>query len=284
MNCTRSILLIFFVLAMNFPAPMRGQNHAVIHTGTGTSGTITAGVITGGGDGNLVLGSDGGWVSANGASFTIVNHSGISWTQETRKLDNKGPTIEQVKLSAALLDKNHLPPAGYLKLARHIGLDGPAYDEARVLQAIDELGLTVYNAEKVDNYLYREALKKNVRTRWVWKPLRAKDLKAISEDVGWQQNIYRKQYAHAVPERVLASVNRILERLPEAMFLISDFEYIKPDPFLAITTPKLLGENKLWIVEQWDEPGFGADPEPTKTRPINATTPDSQLISETRPQ
>jgi hypothetical protein len=65
------------------------------------------------------------------------------------------------------------------------------------------------------------------------------------------------EYAQSVPYRVLGEMKVLMEAVPEALFLISDYEAIKPDPFLAVTTEKLLGAGKIWIVSQWDEPGFG---------------------------
>ncbi len=29
---------------------------------------------------------------------------------------------------------------------------------------------------------------------------------------------------------------------------------MKPDPFLAITTGRLMEQHKIWVIEQWQEP------------------------------
>ena len=47
--------------------------------------------------------------------------------------------------------------------------------------------------------------------------------------------------------------------MPEAMLIVSDYETVKPDPFLAVTTPALLAAGKIWIVAVWDEPNFRYD-------------------------
>jgi hypothetical protein len=158
-------------------------------------------------------------------------------------------------------------PASYIKLAKDIGLDSAAVDEARLLEAIHGLDLRVFDFDKVDDYLMHKAAEQKSNTRWVWKPMRSRDNAVLSgvsrtssATVGF---LYREQYAHAIPDRVLADVQKILECEPETVFLVSDYEVIKPDPFLAVTTPKLLEAGKVFIVEQWDEPGYSdthADP------------------------
>lgn len=76
--------------------------------------------------------------------------------------------------------------------------------------------------------------------------------------MGWVSA--NSQYARRIPERVIGTIAKILEREPDAVLLVSDFEVAKPDPFLAITTTKLLEAGKVWIVEQWDEPAWKDGP------------------------
>lgn len=182
---------------------------------------------------------------------------------ETRPLDNNGPTVTQVEYSAVPLDQARLAPASYLKLAKAINLESPSTDEAQILQTIYSDHLRVYDFDKVDNYLYRQALTMGARMRWVWKPMREVDLKTV-QDLGARGTmgpstsgiVFSKLYGQKIPERILADAKCVLDEVPGAVFLVSDFEAVKPDPFLAITTPKLLAEGKLWIVDRWDEPGF----------------------------
>ncbi len=133
-----------------------------------------------------------------------------------------------------------------------------------MLDAIHEADLTVYDFHQVDEYLWRQASRMKSNTRWVWKPLREKDshlmvdigLRGQTESAGY---LLSDLYARRVPMKVLADMKAIMEKMPDAVFLVSDFEVIKPDPFLAVTTQKLLQAGKLWIIDQWDEPGFGAE-------------------------
>jgi hypothetical protein len=178
---------------------------------------------------------------------------------ETRPLDDKGPTLTQVDFSAVPLEQAKLAPVAYLKLAKSIQLESPSTDEAEVLQTIYDHHFRVYDFDKVDNYLYRQALKQGTRMRWVWKPMRDVDLRQL-QNQGQPPSasgiVYSKLYGQRIPARVLEDAKCVLDDVKDAVFLVSDYEVVKPDPFLAITTPKLLAEGKLWIVDRWDEPGF----------------------------
>ena len=187
---------------------------------------------------------------------------------ETRKNDSKGPTLLQVKNSAKRFTVDELPPVGYVNIARSAGIDpgSPVLDEARVMNMIDGLGLKVYSFDKVDNYLYRKALSQGTNMRWVWKPVRSKDLndsfkqndKATLPNVGM---LYAKMYSRQVPVSVLKLMKEMECEMSDVMFMISDYEVVKPDPFLAVTTKSLLESGKIYIIFQWDEPGFKDGPE-----------------------
>lgn len=204
------------------------------------------------------------WTGGIITSTGTLSVVGGSWRRtETRPATGKPITMAQVKLSARHLSAEQVPAESYLAAARLIHLESATTDEVRMLRVIDRLGLPVYEFAKVDGYLYREALKQGTNVRWAWKPLRESDRKAIdgdslalaSEDlVG---SVALRVYGHAVPEQVLIQAREIMKAMPDVVFLVSDYEVVKPDPFLAITTKKLLAESKIWIVAQWDEPGFG---------------------------
>ena len=247
----------FTFLALCFSAACLGQTSVKTLSLPGSGDTTTSW-----GTGDVTLGA------APMSSSTIITSSGtgtLVWANnpefqsaETRKPLRPGVTLAQVKYSAKPVVQSRLAPRTYLKLASLVGLISPATDEARMLDYIFESGTKVYDFALVDKYLYNKALKEGTQVRWVWKPLREKDRSAIgnSRDSRTAGLMFPKQYGHAVPERVLAHVAGILEKLPDAVFLVSDYEVIKPDPFLAITTEKLLGEGKIWIVDVWAEPGF----------------------------
>jgi hypothetical protein len=160
---------------------------------------------------------------------------------------------------------NQLPTASYLKTAKAVGLDSPAIAEAQLAQIIVDHGFSIYDYSNVDNYLYHEALKQGTQVRWVWKPMRTADMKAAAQETwstwdGMGRISAASMYARALPEKVLAKVECLMTELPDAIFLVSDYEVVKPDPFLAVTTPKMLSAHRIFIVDQWDEPGFTDKP------------------------
>lgn len=178
---------------------------------------------------------------------------------ETRKLDDKGPSIKFVKASARLIPEAKLAPSEYLARALRIGLSSAGTEEARLLQAIHDTGLHVYEFSQVDAYLYRQALTHGTNYRWVWEPLRERDMKwaGNSFPVAEGGYLYAKQYSREVPDRVLSNIERLMDCAPEeTIFMVSDFKAVNPDPFLAVSTPKMLGAGRIFIIDQWDEPGF----------------------------
>lgn len=183
---------------------------------------------------------------------------------ETRKYDTKGPSLEDIKSAALHINPSKLAPASYVKLAKEMGVTVSA-DEAALLQAIHDADLPLYDFSKVDGYLYRKAIKASHSTsvmRWAWKPMRHKDLDTLlavgesdSEATGL---VVHQEYVQAVPMKAMEEAKAILASVPDAMFMVSDYVAIKPDPFLAVTTPELLKDGKIWIIDCWGEPGFGS--------------------------
>lgn len=174
-------------------------------------------------------------------------------TSESRKVTGPGPTLAQVRLASRHITPMQLAPESYILLAKSVGARASA-NEAELLSVLNQLNLTIYDFAKVDDYLMHMAKKQGSDTRWVWKPV-------TESSINWQQDprigvIYPKVYTHSIPIQVLANMKAVLDTLPDAIFLASDYEVIHPDPFLAVTTKELLAANKLWIIDQWDEPGF----------------------------
>ena len=205
---------------------------------------------TSSGDAMAYFGGGSNWVNLND------HNAGV----ETRPLDNKGPTLAQVDNTALLVSDHDLPPQNYVQLAKAVKMESASTDEAEMLQVIHDHHFRVYDYSKVDNYLYRQALKQGVRVRWVWKPMREADLKPVSAVSPQTQAgyLFAKPYTKRVPQAILEDAKCVLDQVQDAVFLISDFEHVRPDPFLAVSTPKLLAEGKLWIIDRWDEPGFDA--------------------------
>jgi len=203
------------------------------------------------------------WTTTTGGAVWCDQISGCvisdPW-RETRRPILPTPTISSVLKTAKLVSLEGQPAGHYLRAAKAVGFESPATDEAELLGAIKTHGLPVYDFAKVDEYLYNQALQMKAYTRWVWKPMRKEDL-AVTGAERRQDGagiIYPTVYAKAVPERVLEDIACLVDDAADLklVFLVSDFEVLKFYSNDSATTEKLLGEGKIFIVEQWDEPGF----------------------------
>ena len=137
----------------------------------------------------------------------------------------------------------------YLNLAVQLGVASRAVAAELLRAVLAELVIPVYPSVDVERFLIAEGQKLNLQVEW--RGLRSQD---CCPGRG------RQLYQEAVPMRVLRRVARIVERLPEAKFLVSAFAVPKADPFLAVEW----GLSDLLVVDHWDEPGFGLPvvPEP----------------------
>ena len=255
-----SITSIFLLVALcGFGQTTR--NSVIAGPTTIVNGTLSGTIPSSGfvsSDGNLTstfyLSSDG----------NLRYASGNNWVaKETRKDDGHGPTLAMVHKAAHAVDSSRMAPLQYVSMARSIGAVVQA-DEAELLAAIHEANLETYDFTMVDNYLYRQALKQGAEMRWVWKPVAEKDVEPLTKANTWRVEpnvgiVFPKTYSQKIPFRALVEMGLVLDKMPDAIFLVSDYEVVKPDPFLAVTTLKLLVANKVWIVDQWDEPTFGSD-------------------------
>jgi hypothetical protein len=253
---------VLLVLLLTLPFSFGQQN-------VGASTTTTGDAITSGSTANaVIINSTGGW--STGSTWSTDSTRVIAGARdgngipfETRKRIPAAPTIASLHQAALRFTRADLAPAGYLKLAHDLGVPT---DEASILEAIEHNQLEVFDYQRVDAYLYNQALKEGAKVRWVWKPARQMDEKKLISHTGASlggdiQNVgylYGKVYTKRVPMQVMATMKAVLDCVPDALFLISDFEVPKPDPFLAVTTPPLLEDGKIWIVQVWNEPGFGA--------------------------
>ena len=97
--------------------------------------------------------------------------------------------LAAVRLSGKPI-RSSLAPVAYLELARSIELESAATDEIRVVDAIRELELKVYDFHLVDEYLADKAAEIGPRTFWIWKPLRKADQAAVTSarSEGWKAN------------------------------------------------------------------------------------------------
>lgn len=210
-----------------------------------SSGQLSSGTVLGSGTGN---------------SWIVSSTSGVP--AETRELKGPGPTLKLLKDTSKRLSAKDSAPDGYIQLARLVGARVPAA-EAAMVDAIRELGLPLYDWDKVDQFLARKARQQGANTRWVWKPISDVGVKQVSE-LSWTERdragvgfVFPKIYGNKIPMPTLAIARAVIEKIPETLVLISDYEVINPDPFMAVTTPELLANGKLYIVDVWDEPSFG---------------------------
>ena len=124
--------------------------------------------------------------------------------------------------------------------------------------AIEKLALPVYDFRKVDLYLAHQAQKQGSQYRWVWRAADMQSWKVAKDssappEVGL---ISPRIYSRAIPMGVMELVAKIRAEIPAAVLLASDYEVINPDPFLAVSSARLLEAGRIWVVAQWDEPGF----------------------------
>jgi hypothetical protein len=220
-------------------------------------------------------------------SGQITSCGGDGGETEMRSAKLPGATLIQVKQSKHEVPKTVLASQSYMKLAKSINLKSPAIDYAEVGEILADHGFLVYDYDKVDSFLYHAALKQGTNVRWVWKPMRDVDLKNAG-GASWQTwdgmgRISGSVYTKAIPERVLEKVACLLDEMKDAVFFVSDYEVVHPDPFLAVSTPKMLEGHKIFIVDQWDEPGFKDAPKPL-AEPVVAPIPERMIASASRAQ
>lgn len=202
--------------------------------------------------------------ATNGINGTVWGTGGGVWSTPGTHRPKPKYTLAQVRASAVPIPKAKLAPAAYLTLAKSIGLESAGTDEARMLDCLDKLALKPYDPERVDAYLTHKAEAIGPNVRWVWKPLRESDEKAVGQastsmTAAAAGLVFSpSRYGQAVPAHALSMAAEVLREMPDAVFLVSDYEALKPDPFLAVTTARLLGEGRVWIIDVWQEPGFGA--------------------------
>lgn len=242
--------------------------------------------IARGSSSNVICASSG--VCYTSGVSTITAGSGLSFggSSNFQFVSERKPklplqTIAQVRSYLAPVSKSLLATVAYLKVAKEIGLESASTDEAKLAQALQDRDVKIYNFDRVDAYLYNKAGAQSgngVTYRWVWKAMRPKDKDKLvaNEDASSGTNAFYEGmglvrfdlYKNAIPQRVIEAAACILDDAPDAILLVSDYEAVKPDPFLAITTPRMLAAHKIFIIDQWDEPGFNDGKEPVTIRQI----------------
>jgi hypothetical protein len=101
---------------------------------------------------------------------------------------------------------------------------------------------------------------------WGWFPLREQDKISPLEERNIERvtphrhaTLYggtkREQYDKVVPLAVLLRVEQVLEKLPTARFVVAALD-THPDPFLGVLDRDDPNNNRAYIIERWDEPGY----------------------------
>jgi hypothetical protein len=158
-----------------------------------------------------------------------------------------------------------MPDDEYLRVAAKLKLRTPGVIKARLERFLVMRGWPVYPYDKVWAYLQSLAAKETEqrypsrdwsdvppgmrpRVEPCWKPLRLGDRKDGGE-------FSSAVYPHAVPLHALLKVEELEDEFgPGALqFVVSDYEAVKPDPFLMVTAAGLPN----YVIDVWDEPGFG---------------------------
>lgn len=160
--------------------------------------------------------------------------------------------------------------AEYQRVATKVGFAPRGLKSDALRQFLREAGMRVYPLGAVQAYLDGKYGVADDRhgARWVWKPLRSADGYTREQRDAHAQYIWlvkhavngvvaREQapYGKPVPLPVLLTVERIVEKFPDALFFVSD-EYkapAVPDPFLAVVYGE---DSEPVVVERWDEPQF----------------------------
>lgn len=80
---------------------------------------------------------------------------------------------------------------------------------------------------------------------WEWVALRKKDAPHFGYPL----------YQHLVPMEMLQRVKTISAKFPTAIFAVTDYAAVNPDPFICFrTSPE---DHEQYVFGVWDEPGFG---------------------------
>jgi hypothetical protein len=225
------------------------------------------------------------WVTKDGAVAVLDRPKGVS----------KPSKLEQIP-TMFTGDKDQM--VKYKELATKLGIDVPVQPAWEIFRAfLTEIDMPVYSLKEVVKYMDDVAERDNPkRTGWRWAALRSKDTIATvfgreairDEDFDRFGNrlssgsirqsasdLYRSStlYAHVVPFHALSKIAKIEDNYKgpgTPKFMVSDYEVVprinermvgRPDPFLMVVmeNPELSQGIGRYVIDFWDEPGFGFD-------------------------
>lgn len=137
---------------------------------------------------------------------------------------------------------------------------------------IAQNNILVYDSKVVAEWMAKMVAKERQNVVWVWKSLtepltKLGKVKPFSNRLRYQHEQWqssrgqlgtierKKRYTKVIPDAVLTTAEVILknfEKTDPVFLLVSDYEVVQPDPFLAVAVPGY----PFLIVDFWDEPGF----------------------------
>ena len=148
------------------------------------------------------------------------------------------------------------PDEEYVRLSKALGINKIPLRLAELAHVIQEECLGTYPYEDVVRYLDKrveELRKKQSRphyyyTEWRWHPAKEYSSHRSLSNPRFDCWVYNKP----IPPPVMLTIAKILQRIDDAEFYVTDIREYK-DPFLGVT---VTGSETLFVVERWDEPAF----------------------------
>lgn len=220
-----------------------------------------------------------------------------SWTgrsEITSLIEGKPPLISSKPMPKKVTVTEGIQLQEYAELAALVGVRSPEMAVENFKAFLVKHDIPVYNLQTVIDYMDDKAEKESKnKSGWEWKPLREKDHltdvrfgtrpnKAsdyyqgpVTELLQYSGSSPRKTlreplqsvYGRTIPLHALRKVALIEKEYKEPVsFFVSDYapelkivEY--PDPFLmaVINNPRLHKNEGRFIIDFWDEPGFGLE-------------------------
>jgi hypothetical protein len=176
-----------------------------------------------------------------------------SLLKQSRDLLGIPALLEPVRNVAVAVDE---PSEEYVRLSQQLGINKIPLRLADLAEIVREETLGVYPYEDVVRYLDKQvgklASRRSERWRsfyeWNWHPIKEYSSRHYRFAAHFDASVYNKP----IPPEVLPTIARIVDRMPDVEFYVSDVQEMK-DPFLGVTVP---GSDTLFVIERWDEPSF----------------------------
>ncbi|MDQ6733638.1 MAG: hypothetical protein M3Z35_05885 [Nitrospirota bacterium] len=177
----------------------------------------------------------------------------VSLSKETRALLSIQALSEPTRSAAVSVEE---PSEEYVLASRKLGINKIPLRLVELAKVVQEETLGTYAYEDVARYLDKQIEKlANSRSNrwssfheWCWHPVKDYSTRHYRSGSHFDTSIYNKP----IPEEILPTIARIVDRFPDAEFYVTDIDEFK-DPFLGVTVP---GSDTLFVIERWDEPAF----------------------------